>query len=56
MLDYAIIGRKKKEVRKLGKHDELIAFLESCLFLPEITALVLTQSRHMQTSSSLPQT
>jgi hypothetical protein len=53
MLDYAMIGAKNENVRKYGKHDETIAFLQSCSCRPEFTTLVLTRSRHMQTSPSL---
>jgi hypothetical protein len=30
MLDYAMIGMKNDNVRKYGKHDKTIAFLQSC--------------------------
>ncbi len=41
MLDYAIIG-KKDERNPLGsKHDELIAFLQTCSCLPEFIVLIL---------------
>jgi hypothetical protein len=54
MLDYAMIGIMNENVRKYGKHDKTIAFLQSCLCLSELTALVLTRLRHVQTSPSLP--
>ncbi len=43
MLDY----------EKIRERDATIAFLQSCSCLPEFTALVLTRSRHVQTSPSL---
>jgi hypothetical protein len=54
MLDYAVIGAKNENVRKYGKHDETIAFLQSGLYLSELTALVLTRSCQAQTSPCLP--
>ncbi len=53
MLDYAIIGKKNEWVHFNGNHDATIAFLQSCSYLPEFITLVLTRSRHLQTSPSL---
>jgi hypothetical protein len=54
MLDYAKIGKKNGRTWSGSKHDKLIAFLQSCSCLSELTALVLTRSRHVQTSPRLP--
>ena len=53
MLDYAKIGLKRWPDSQDNK--ETITFLQSCSRLPEFTALVLTRSRHVQTSPSLLQ-
>jgi hypothetical protein len=52
MLDYAKIAKSKG--RNWNQLDATIAFLQSCSCLPELRALVLTRSRHVQTSLSLP--
>jgi hypothetical protein len=54
MLDYAMIGKKNERTWSGSKHDETIAFLQSCSCLPEFTALFLTRRRHVQASPSLP--
>ncbi len=50
MLDYAMIGLKRWPDQ--GNKDT-VAFLQSCSRLSELTALVHTLSRHVQTSPSL---
>jgi hypothetical protein len=52
MLDYAKISKSKG--KDYGNLDATIAFLQSCSYRPECTALVLTRPRHVQTSPSLP--
>ncbi len=54
MLDYAIIGARNEKVGKYGKHDELIAFLQSCSCLPQFIAFVLARLSHEQAIPSLP--
>jgi hypothetical protein len=53
MLDYAKIGNMNKRGPQ-PKHDETIAFLQSCSCLPELISLMLARSRYVQTSPTLP--
>jgi hypothetical protein len=46
MLDYAKIGLKRWPDDQRNK--DTVVFLQSCSYLPKLTAFVLTRSRHVQ--------